>query len=337
MLTTKIDKLSTYEFKGNNYIIKMATEVNNIVAIYTTIGSDTYVSIKIKDSKLQERNNSDVYFCVDTSGSMAGTPIRNVNDTLTNISNNMEAKVLYYSNTCTEMNLKEYVSKKPFVGGSTFFSNLFNNMTNIVKKPAHIIEESGHLNNQFNRTAEIFPNSHTIETKNTRSALCILLPDTNEHFELIDNIRREKDSVYNRWPAHINLSFPFVDVNNLDNAADILQKKLKNWGKIRIVLDKIEEFKSKDKLNIHLEPRQYSDLTMLYSIITQLGFEKNRNVFLPHMTIAQTTEITPDTKPLKWYREKFTDKNVSFDIDKLYIVTREYDTKFSVYKEINLT
>ena len=71
------------------------------------------------------------------------------------------------------------------------------------------------------------------------TALCWVLPD---HLaQTVDPIRRHHDPAADRWPAHVNLRFPFVPEHHFEAAAELLRTAL-NQPAIPVKLDTIGRF-----------------------------------------------------------------------------------------------
>ncbi|CEN62964.1 hypothetical protein ASPCAL09592 [Aspergillus calidoustus] len=84
------------------------------------------------------------------------------------------------------------------------------------------------------------------------TALCIIPPP-----HLVGDIERLRalyDKAHGRWPPHINLIYPFVDVENLTEATEIVQSVLsrrKQDTRIRVRLDKADCFAHKRHSTIY--------------------------------------------------------------------------------------
>ncbi|KAI5297528.1 hypothetical protein KEM55_004557 [Ascosphaera atra] len=97
-----------------------------------------------------------------------------------------------------------------------------------------------------------------------QTALAILPP--KDICEGVDEIRSHYDSVYHRWPAHINIFYPFVSQENLPEAADLIScalrdrsKKVRKLhredGSLALRLDRVECVKKTHKeALVHLVP-----------------------------------------------------------------------------------
>ena len=172
-----------------------------------------------------------------------------------------------------------------------------------------------------------------MEAKNTRCALCIIPP--NELMEYIQSVRKEHDSAYERWMPHINLFFPFVDFDKLDEVYAILNITLSKFPPFMINLKSFDYFKRKKDATTHLVPETSSnELIDLHQVIQKsLGLPTPNKEYHPHLTVGQFKKSVVDEEITKMSSEF---PGTSFQCDKIYLITRDKDTPFKVLKEISL-
>jgi len=66
----------------------------------------------------------------------------------------------------------------------------------------------------------------------------------------VNEIRLAYDRAAKRWPPHINFMFPFIPVEQFEEAREKLEAELQNESAFEVVLEKIGFF-SQGKGNIH--------------------------------------------------------------------------------------
>jgi 2'-5' RNA ligase len=125
-----------------------------------------------------------------------------------------------------------------------------------------------------------------------RSAL-VLLPTTNQ-WPLIECYREQYDPSFNRWPPHINLLWPFFDLNdNQDDEESILlplRLLLSQYQSFDAEINGIDRFVENNICFMKLNEQSTERAKQLYEQMKQLFPQcctNNRNSYNPHMTIAQ--------------------------------------------------
>lgn len=136
--------------------------------------------------------------------------------------------------------------------------------------------------------------SYTIPVTSYETALCVLPPV--QQCEHVNSLRELYDKAYGRWPAHINLIYPFVAPERLPEAQQQIQahleRNLDTSAARRIKLDSAGLFRQRQNSTaIVQESRESSDgsLESLRSLALQaLGHEPIRHNF--HLTAGQTED-----------------------------------------------
>jgi 2'-5' RNA ligase/endonuclease/exonuclease/phosphatase family metal-dependent hydrolase len=179
--------------------------------------------------------------------------------------------------------------------------------------------------------------SPSLAEPSSDTALCLIPP---EHlWEPVDRLRSLHDKAYNRWPPHINLVYPFVHPEYLQEAAQILsqldlstivrnddERRGEEVSQAKIILDEADAFTHKQYSTIHLRPGRSSDsegtlARLAKSVRDALGQSADEQ-FRPHMTIAQSYD------PLSASHSFLMDKvrtvtGLSWDITELAILVRD--------------
>jgi endonuclease/exonuclease/phosphatase family metal-dependent hydrolase len=134
--------------------------------------------------------------------------------------------------------------------------------------------------------------SYTIPVTSYDTALCILPPA--EQCEHVNSLRELYDQAYGRWPAHMNLIYPFVAPERLPEAQQQIQaqfeRNLDTGTAKRVKLDAAGLFRQRHNSTAILqESRDLSDGSMesLRSLALQaLGHKPSQHNF--HLTAGQT-------------------------------------------------
>jgi endonuclease/exonuclease/phosphatase family metal-dependent hydrolase/2'-5' RNA ligase len=140
------------------------------------------------------------------------------------------------------------------------------------------------------------------------TALCVIPP---AHLRRdIDRLRALYDKAYGRWPAHINIIYPFVAVERLPQAMEVIRTKLRNsplhYGNqdLNVRLDKSDYFSHKRSSTIYITEGENDtgkrSLTQLRRDILD-AFNNQQPLddeYQPHLTIGQSE--AQDT-PLREY------------------------------------
>lgn len=131
-----------------------------------------------------------------------------------------------------------------------------------------------------------------IRTISHRSAL-VILPTMNMH-PLIESFREQYDPLFNQWPPHINLFWPFFDlIDSEDDEEHILlplRLLLAQCESFDIEMNEIDSLMENHMIFMKLNEQSIKSVKELYKTIRQLFSQclsDNENNYNPHMTIAQ--------------------------------------------------
>ncbi|KAF4342284.1 poly(A) polymerase [Fusarium beomiforme] len=125
------------------------------------------------------------------------------------------------------------------------------------------------------------------------TALCVIPP--RGLWSSVDRLRSLYDKAYSAWPPHINLIYPFVRPEVLENAAQALEGLLIE-GQHHIALDVADCFKHKNHNTIFLGSRTNSTATELSKIRDKISnalghsHGHQNESFVPHMTVGQSED-----------------------------------------------
>jgi len=136
-------------------------------------------------------------------------------------------------------------------------------------------------------------NSELFTFESHDTALCAIPPQ--ELWSSVDNLRSLYDKAYAAWPPHINIIYPFVRPEVLEQAAPILQgNEIEHHP--QVVLDTADSFKHKHHNTIFLgqsskqNVKQLSDLKNHISHVLGQPQHATEENFTPHMTIGQSED-----------------------------------------------
>lgn len=149
-----------------------------------------------------------------------------------------------------------------------------------------------------------------------QSALCVVPPENL--CENIDRLRSLYDQAYGRWPAHVNLVYPFVPANRLAQAAERIRNQLASESRpsdaaISLHLDEANYFSQRQGKTIHLAPGQHehdgeekggrqSFQFLRDSVLKALGQQSHQRhqdsvrPYNPHLTVGQTKSHDADAR-----------------------------------------
>ncbi|CAG7566524.1 unnamed protein product [Fusarium equiseti] len=136
-------------------------------------------------------------------------------------------------------------------------------------------------------------NNELFAFESHETALCAIPPQ--ELWSSVDNLRNLYDKAYAAWPPHINIIYPFVRPEVLEQAAQILQgNEIEHHP--QVVLDTADSFNHKHHNTIFLgqsskqNVKQLSDLKNHVSHVLGQPQHATEENFTPHMTIGQSED-----------------------------------------------
>ena len=168
--------------------------------------------------------------------------------------------------------------------------------------------------------------SYTIPVTSYDTSLCIIPPV--EQCEHINTLRELYDKAYGRWPAHINLIYPFVVPEHLPQAQQQiqahLQRNLDSGATRNITLNSAGLFRQRHNSTAFVqESRDSSDgsLETLRSLVLQaLGHNPTPHNF--HLTAGQTEDNSMSSLEFLLSKVRLL-PTLDFNIGSLAILVRE--------------
>jgi endonuclease/exonuclease/phosphatase family metal-dependent hydrolase len=163
---------------------------------------------------------------------------------------------------------------------------------------------------------------------------------------IVDEIRKENDAMYTRWPAHINLLYPFYDSNEYfdslkyDESGSLIgdiMNCLKDHEPFKMNFDvkQLRTFSdSRVKSVIFIEPDDSSieKIKLIYESLINLftsqlnGSVAWRNEIKPHLTIAQ--EANKRSLAKDW--STTTINKIQTELKRLILSSNDYRAEFSI-------
>lgn len=128
------------------------------------------------------------------------------------------------------------------------------------------------------------------------TALCII--SSPQTWPRINDIRSLYDKAYGKWPPHINLVYPFVQRDVLDEAADIVSQLVQSQSSgIDIDIQDAGLFKHSKHNTIYLKPTTESSqkLSLLANKLRRAFNRADDAEFQPHLTVAQSEDVDSDS------------------------------------------
>ena len=132
------------------------------------------------------------------------------------------------------------------------------------------------------------------QLSSTQTALAILVPQSLS--QDVDSIRREHDKAFEKWPAHINLLYPFVPPAQLSPAVSAIKNHLTTewYGQQSLAVHKVGQFEHRKNATVFLRPLDDASgrLCRLRSgLVAALGCRDADGTvdgeYRPHLTLGQ--------------------------------------------------
>lgn len=157
------------------------------------------------------------------------------------------------------------------------------------------------------------------------TALCIIPRLLNGGARSVDRLRSYHDKTYGEWPPHINLIYPFVQLNDLSKAAGAISSALSthNLQPFRILLDTADVVQDGDyvyRRNEHTTSHRLKGLRK--AAVEALGQEDSGD-FQIHLTIAQSEEDMDQASTQSLLDKAGLLPGLDWEIHDLWILRRE--------------
>lgn len=122
------------------------------------------------------------------------------------------------------------------------------------------------------------------------TALCIIPP--RGQWSKVDQLRSHYDRAYGKWPPHVNLVYPFVQVDALPRAVEAIQSATAQHGQkpFDVCLDSAGVFQHKQDNTIYIHDDDYSQLRNLRTAVLLALGQQEAGEYNMHMTIGQSED-----------------------------------------------
>ena len=159
-----------------------------------------------------------------------------------------------------------------------------------------------------------------------KSAICVVVPE----FDQIQTIRKQYDPAYPRWPPHINLIYPFYELEHFEKFYSKIQSTL-TVDPFTITFNSFGIFKQRKVSVLYLEPDPESTkkLQQIYkTLLIAIGEdpEKARELH-PHLTVGKFKK-----NQIQKFKKQFEMdwKPIQTTVAGLQMINRKDDTPFEI-------
>lgn len=213
-----------------------------------------------------------------------------------------------------------------------------------------LLPQGIHASDHFGVTTRFLIRTTAESRKNIRkgswstSTALALLPDSETETYINSTWRHKFDPEYEKWPAHINVLYPFVGEDFLSQVCSSIRDTLSINGSeipkhVGMEMGGVQLFKHKSSTTVYLNPEDHviekiRDLAMKASIeivgdLAKISERKQNSCYVPHLTIAK----------LKNFEEEAINNLMKRTEEQLSSIYRLSQTpkisKLSVLKRIN--
>lgn len=165
------------------------------------------------------------------------------------------------------------------------------------------------------------------------TALCIIPP--RHLWPRFDRLRALYDKGYGKWPPHINLVYPAVQIDALPKALEALQQHLAGTAKPQLCLNSADSFQHRHGNTVFVQDDRQGKgelRNLRKAALASLGHGQleEQDTYHMHLTVGQTEEDD------SWHKYLLQKANmlpaVEWEVDQLYILVRERDGDSSQMK-----
>lgn len=132
------------------------------------------------------------------------------------------------------------------------------------------------------------PTKLSVTSRDT--ALCIIPP--RSQWSKVDQLRSHYDKAYGKWPPHINLVYPFVQVDSLPRAAEAVQSAATQQVRkpFSVCLDSAGVFQHRNDNTIYVHDEDDAQLRNLRAAVLGALGQQHDGQYRMHMTIGQSED-----------------------------------------------
>lgn len=152
------------------------------------------------------------------------------------------------------------------------------------------------------------------QTKWSYSTALAFIPNKTYQSTIDENWRKKYDPAYEKWPAHVNLIYPFVEIDALEKVCVILKdyfilRSVRSNSIISENVNQVDLFKHKETSTVILK-FESDNIALLRSdvlswlkkmmFIKEDGNIQPKESYIPHMTIAKLKNSGDTLSPLEF-------------------------------------
>ncbi|KAI7788354.1 hypothetical protein LA080_010687 [Diaporthe eres] len=154
------------------------------------------------------------------------------------------------------------------------------------------------------------------------TALCIIPP--RSQWSKVDQLRSHYDRSYGKWPPHINLVYPFVQVDALPRAVEAVQSAAAQQGQkpFNVCLDSASVFQHRHDNTIYVHDQDDGQLRDLRAAVLRAVGQHDDGEYRNHMTIGQNEDMNASWHQFLLQKARWLPK-VEWSVDQLHILVRE--------------
>ncbi|RYP16339.1 hypothetical protein DL765_005189 [Monosporascus sp. GIB2] len=177
-------------------------------------------------------------------------------------------------------------------------------------------------------TAEATSEPAALPVGSYDTALCLIPP--KHTWASIDRLRILYDKAYEKWPPHVNIVYPFIGVDSLSSASEMIVSELRAWKeasgapKVRIRLGEADAFSHRQGCTIFIcdkDPARAAGLSELRNRV--LGaLRQSPGSYQMHMTIGQSDDASSSSHKFLLKKASLLPA-VEWDVEELHILIRE--------------
>lgn len=122
------------------------------------------------------------------------------------------------------------------------------------------------------------------------TALCIIPP--RSQWDKVDQLRSHYDKAYGKWPPHINLVYPFVQVDALPRAAEAAKSAAVQQGPepTNVCLGSAGVFQHRHENTIYVHDGDDGQLRHLRAAVLAALGQHDDGEYRMHLTIGQSED-----------------------------------------------
>lgn len=162
-----------------------------------------------------------------------------------------------------------------------------------------------------------------IQASSHDTALCAIPP--RNLWPRIDRLRSRYDKAYGKWPPHINLVYPFVQVDALPRAVEAVQSAVTRYQRssIRTRLDSADIFKHRHDNTIFIcDDGENNPLMCLRCAVLEALGQEDLGSYRVHMTIGQSEDMNASWHHLLLKKANWLPP-VEWTVAELHVLVRE--------------